>query len=63
MKIKIPSPKYSLLKTEVSVVPAEFPLLLGRDVLENDKLLANKVQNQLQGTHHGWSMPFIREHG
>ncbi len=63
MQIRIPTPNCSFLKIKVNVVPADVPLLLGLDVLDNEKLVANNVQNELQATHHDWSMPLIRKHG
>ena len=53
MQIRIPTPNYPFLKIKVDAVPADVPSHLGIDVLENDKLVANNVQNELQAAHHG----------
>ncbi len=63
LQIKIPNPNYSCLKIKVNLIPAVVPLLLGLDVLDNKKLLANNVQNEVKATNHGRSMPFTRKHG
>ena len=63
MQIRIPILNHSFLKIIVNVVPADFPLLLGLDVLDNEKIVANNFQNELQAAHHGWSMPLTRKHG
>ena len=63
MQIRIPTLNHSFLKIKVNVAPADVLLLLGLDVLENEKLMANNVQNELQATNHGWSMPLTRKHG
>ncbi len=44
-------------------MPADVPLLLGLDVLDNEKLVSNNVQNELQEAQHCWSMPLTRKHG
>ena len=62
MQIRIPTPNYLLLKMKVNVVPAYVPLLLGLDVLDYEKLVANNFQNELQATDHGWSMSLARKH-
>ncbi len=62
VQIRIPLPNYSFLEIKVNVVPANFPLLLGLDVLDKDKLVANNVHNELLATHHCGSLPFIRKH-
>ncbi len=46
----------------MNVVLKDVPLLLVLDASDNEKLVANKVQNELQATYHGWSMPLIRKH-
>ncbi len=63
MQIRILTPNNLFLKIKVNVVPADASLLLGLDVLDNEKLVANNVQNELQAAHNGWSMPLNRKHG
>ena len=63
MQIRIPTPNHSSLKIKVNLVHAEVPLLLGLDVLDNEKLLANNVQNGPQEPHHGWPMTYTCKHG
>ena len=63
MQIRIPTPNYSFLNIKVYVVLADIPLLLGLDVVGNEKLAANNFQNGLQAAHHGRSMPFTRKRG
>ncbi len=40
-------------KIKMNFVLAEVPLLLGLDVLVNEKLLANNVRNEVHAKHHG----------
>ena len=63
IQIRIPRPSYSCFKIKVNVIPTDVPLLFGLDVLNNEELVANNVQNELQGTHYGWSMSLTRNHG
>ncbi len=63
IQIRIPTLSYSFFKIKVNVIPADVPLLLGLDVSDNEELVANNVQNELQGTHYGWSMSLTRNHG
>ncbi len=42
-------------------VPADIPVLLGLEVLDNEKLVVSVV-NELQSTHHGWSILLTRKH-
>ncbi len=63
MQIRIPAPNYSFLKIKMNVVRTDVPMLLGIDVLDNEKLVANNVLKELQATNHGWSMHLTRKHG
>ena len=47
----------------MNVVPADVPLPLGLDVLENEKLVANNDHSELRAAHHGWSVHITRKHG
>ena len=62
MQFRIPTPSWSPSRIKVKVLPADIPLLLGLNVLDNEKLVANNVLNELQVKHHGWSMPLTHKH-
>ena len=62
VQIRIPTPNHSSLKIKVNVVLADVPLLLDLDVLDNEKLVASNVPNELQASHYGWSMTLLRKH-
>ncbi len=49
------------MKIKVDAVAADVPLLLGLDIVDSEKLVANNVQNELQATHHGLSMTLNRK--
>ncbi len=63
MQIRISTPNNSLFKIKVNVIPANVPLILGLDVLDNEKLVVNSVQKEFQATNCGWSMSLTHKHG
>lgn len=47
----------------VDVVDADIPLLLGQDLLDKHKLVADNVENVLHSKKEGWTIPIVRAHG
>lgn len=63
MTIRIPKPNAGHLNIDVDVGCPDVPLLIGLDVLDQDKLIANKVDGKLESRLYGWKMPITRKNG
>ena len=61
--IKIPTPNGSTLVRKMDVVQADIPLLIGLDLLHEEKLVADNVRNKLVNTVSNWEMPITRKFG
>jgi len=61
--VRIPTPDGSFLGLDMDVVEANIPMLVGLDVLDREKLVADNVQNKLVAKHRGWSLPITRKLG
>jgi len=61
--VRIPTPDGSFIALRIDVVQADIPMLLGLDVMDREKLVANNVLNELQSYNNGWKMPLVRKLG
>lgn len=61
--IRIPTPNAGYLNIDVDVVRPDVPLLIGLDLLDDEKLIVNNVDNIMESRIHGWKMPITRQHG
>lgn len=60
MEMRIPTPDGAFLALSVDVVRAKVPMLLGIDVLDRERLLADNVENVvLHSRLYGWKMPVV----
>ncbi len=62
-EIRIPIRNGSFLSMQLAVVSADVPMLLGLDVLDSERLVANNVTNELQAQLSGCSMLLKRKFG
>ena len=63
MKIKIPTPKGKYMFVDFDIVNADVPMLIGLDVLDNEKMYANNVTNELVNVKNDWVMNLTRKFG
>lgn len=60
LMIRIPTPDGIFIETRVEVGKVDVPLLLGIDLLDRERLVADNVENVLHSRRAGWKMPVIR---
>lgn len=60
IEVRIPTPDGTFIAIEIDVVSADVPLLLGIDVLDREKLVADNVDNVIHSRRFGWKIPVIR---
>lgn len=63
IQFRIPLPNRDYLHIDVDVVMPDVPLLIGLDILDQEQLIPNNVENELQSSIYGWSIPIKRKHG
>lgn len=63
MEIRVPTPQSSFLPIFVDVVDADVPLLIGLDILDQEKLVPDNVENVLLSKDRGWKLPITRFQG
>lgn len=63
MYVRIRVKQGRLIAFWIDLVDADIPLLLGLDLLDNYKLVADNVDNVLRSKSFGWTVPMIRAHG
>lgn len=63
IRIKIPITSGTHLHLEIDVVDLDIPLILGLDVLRNDKLLVNYIDNTIYFCNHAVRRPIVHKLG
>lgn len=63
LSVCLPTLDGSFILVRADVVHADVPLLIGLDFLDEEKLVANNVDNVLESRKHGWKMPLTRRGG
>ena len=61
--IRIPTPNLSYLEVDMDVVSADVLYLLGLDVLDREKLVADNVRNVLRSYLYNWELPITHKFG
>lgn len=60
MSIRVPTTDGSYIPLTVDVINIDVPFLIGLDVLDTEKLVADNVDNKLTSRCYGWSIPITR---
>ena len=63
IKVRIPTPDGSFIEIDIDVVEADVPMLLGIDVMDRERIVANNVTNYAVQEDGRWKMPLIRKFG
>lgn len=63
LELRLPLPDGQFLPLLIDVVDADIPFLLGLDVLDNERLVADNVSNVLESRRDKWKLPIKRKHG
>lgn len=63
LEIRMPLPNGSFLPLLIDVVKADIPLLLGLEILDRERLVADNVDNILDGRWDHWKLPIHRKYG
>ena len=61
--VRIPCPDGSFIHFNIDVVQEDVPMLIGLDILDREKLVADNVSNVLSSKRFGWELPITRKDG
>ena len=63
LEIRLTIPHGGYLPIIADVVDADIPLLLGLDLLRQERLLLNYITNELESWSYGWWLPLVNKFG
>lgn len=61
--IRIPKPNGGFIPVEIDAIRANVPMLIGLEVMDKHKLVADNVDNKLVSKKGNWSWPITRKNG
>lgn len=63
LAVRVPVPNGSMMILNADAIPVDVPLRIGLDILAKFKLIVNTVDNTLDSTLRGWSIPLKERSG